>query len=387
MGRKLSERIIKLYRSWQNLASLDSLESAYWVLVDDLCDLPESSVTEFMTRSDVEREIRDILKILSSEKDSYSTYTVAKLSQSLLHLNSEHGKKPTQTDITSRGIPWLIPSLDELEKLRSDTKNLRSQAESHLQDRGVNASDYFTKSLDPVSAGEFLHNDGKYWLQKAESLWGIRAAGIPFDVEVSPLEASFQNLLVTKAGDLNLLLNAKAGPVFTKAHLRFLALHEVVGHVLHFNHMKENQKLQQEAPHLLCIGIHTVDALHVEGIAQILSMALVKGYSGLYPEVECQVSWGNLFMAVRHRNICRLIEGQMTTKEAAVEHIRLMDGDTARIDAVDKMYKERIVDPFACIQGLAYYASLRTYSHYLELSVSEFSKKIDQLMFGFLTSR
>lgn len=388
MKQQLSHRIINFYRAWQQLEAPRSLEDSYWVLVDDLCRATPT-VVPFKDRAGVEQEADALVALLDAERDpsGYAAYTRAKLTQSQMHLEAKVGQRVTRDEIEARGMPWVLPSEAELEHLRSETRDLRAKADSALKARGVDAQEYFTKSLDAADAVALLQRDGEFWLAKFEEVFGVPAAKTPLKVEGMALAASFHNLVVTKSDQVTLLVNTNAGPVFTTAHLRFLALHEIVGHVLHFDKMRANADLQREAPHLACLSIHTADALHVEGIAQILSMALLREVADSYPEIDCQMAWGNLFMAVRHRNICHLVDGNITPAEAATHHLHFMGGETCRLPGLTKMYEERLVDPFACIQGLAYYASLKRYGKYLDLPRGDFASQLDRLMFDFLAAR
>ena len=54
------------------------------------------------------------------------------------------------------------------------------------------------------------------------------------------------------------------------ARLGFNVLHEVAGHVFHFNHLRRN-KFNID-PALLCLCLHTQESFYVEGVAQLLTI-------------------------------------------------------------------------------------------------------------------
>jgi hypothetical protein len=387
VAETLGQQIVGFYRGWQNLALKESAEQAWWVLVDDL--YPKSvSVPQLHSKADIEAALQQLLVEWEASSSPYKAYTKAKLNQSLMYLRqAEQKKKVSREDIIARGVPWFVPERTELESLRTTLKQQRADAENALRAKGDDPESYFGEVLDPARAAAFLKSDGDFWLTQASAVWGIPTSDVSYDVEARHLKASFQNLVVTEQGRIKLLLNSAIGGVFTRAHLRFLAIHEVLGHVLHFTRMRQKVEVCRDAPQLLCITIHTFDALHVEGVAQIMAEAMVQANVGRYPEIACQISWGNLFMAVRHRNIVRLISGEISPEVAASEHADLMDVSVNRIPALTAMYTERLTDPFACIQGLVYYASLRSCEHWLKLTPSIFGSRINDLFFGFYGSR
>lgn len=384
MDQSTTQQLVAFYRSWQTFEQRISLEAAYWVVVDDLCTT-STEVREFKSRDEIAATAKTLLAhVTKNASGPYATYTQAKLEQSLLHLSVPSGETLTRKEIEARGMPWSVPSDAELAEMKSDATRLRKRAEAALTSRGVDSKAYFTTSLAAKEAAACLQQEGVYWLRKFQEIFGVDTSKASFRVEAKALAASFHNLLVTDGDDLVLLLNTNAGPVFSTAHLRFLALHEVVGHVLHFCRLKANAVLQREAPHLLCIAIHTVDALHVEGIAQALSMALLAETDGAYPEIDAQMAAANLFMAVRHRNICGLLTGSISVAEAAAHHAAFLGGQMAHHAT---MYKARIIDPFACAQGLAYYASLKLYAPFLKLSPQDFALQLDNLLVGFFKQK
>lgn len=383
MSTDLAKRIVGFYRAWQTLAAGDSAEAGFWVLVDDLC-FHDVSTPVFKSKAEADAHLQRLIREADSLSGSYAVYTREKLAQSLLYLRQAAASRVSRSDIEARGIPWFVPTKNELQGLREETRRLRMVAEVGLRSRGEDPQKYFGDVLSPTDAATFLQQDGDFWLAQAANVWGISTADIAYQVVARNLNASFQNLVITEGDRIKLILNSSINGVFTQAHLRFLAIHEILGHVLHFTRMRQNTELQRQAPHLLCIAIHTMDAMHVEGVAQILSEAMIKALPGQFPEVACQVSWGNLFMAVRHRNICRLIANEVSCAEAAAEHVELIDAPPSRVSALTEMYEDRLTDPFACIQGLAYYASLQTYKHWLQLEASAFAARIDKLFFGYL---
>ncbi len=377
-----STRMVACYRDWKELLVKRGLEEkAYWVLVDDLCTV-ETHTSSFNNSDEVLSELSDLLDICHSQASSlghHYAYTEAKLRQSITYLTQTEIKKVTRADTEARGVKWISVTDAHLDVMHSSYLEQREAAEVFLRKKGEDPLRYYNEWMPGNEAAAFIKKSGDEWVVRFQEAFSF-IPSVQYDCIALDLEMPFQNLVVYKPGKFSLLMNTRTETAFTRAHLTFLSLHEICGHIVHFTHILQSSSLQKEAPQLLPIAIHTQDSFVVEGIAQLLSMIVYAQYASDFPQVGAQIQVSNLYVALRHANISDLIENKITPAAAATRHAKYLGGT---VDALEKFYAEKMNDTFSCIQALNYYSSIKLLSPYLKLNRPEMQKSLAHLMSNF----
>lgn len=377
MNRSLSAQITAFYRGWHAWESQHSAERAKFVVIDDLA-AARIAPQRFRNRTDVVATCRRVLNAAehSSTLESYQDYTVAKLSHSLAFLTDAPGRRLAAGDMARRGTPWVPVTDAELADLHATYDQLRRAA---IAEAAVDGDRYFDEPLEPDGVGTSIAGYAQTWLPRLYQRysWLQRFA---FSHQSVSSAAGWRNMVTHDPPGFVLLVNTARHHTYTRALAETFALHEICGHMVHLAQLAANSRLQTDAPHLLCIAIHTQDSYLTEGIAQLLAAHLVATSDGHWSAVAAAFQHFVLHFAVRHRHIMDLVEDAISLDAAATRHRDFLGGEVAAHRAG---YERLLQDPFFCCQVLNYHGAFMALRPLLALSPTSFDVALRNLLTGF----
>lgn len=320
-------QIAEFYLSWTESVRRSDANRATEIVIDNLSDL--RSVSQNLS----ELQVEEFLSQSPSEPR-----TKLKLQQSLAYLRAR-GEKPSVQNLSDTGAVFVDVTDNDLELLRSKA------------------------SLEPVEYEEtdlnaFIRKVGQQGIQ-ALSEWTDRAVNVEWRLEL-PNEISTFDAMV-KTDSEGRLVCAIPADSEVGAGLATTVLHEVAGHAVHFNHLRRNQDLKRNFPHLLCLSLHTHESFFLEGVAQFLVLLALERGQGIEHAAELKArtyAW-TLTMALAHRNLSQVVRGKISLEEAVEFHLK--HDNTGRVTApmIRRRYSDSLSDLFACKTTLNYYSSFK----------------------------
>ncbi len=203
-----------------------------------------------------------------------------------------------------------------------------------------------------------------------------------YKIEECENNSSFRAMVINNNNNFVLLLNRTNYRYFTEGIIENLAIHEVCGHMVHLSQLSNNKNLMLKFPHLFQISIHTQDSYLTEFIAQLIAHYLQKNFSNENDLIFPAFTYFNLQFAVRHYNVTRLIEEEITLSEAVEFHTRYLI-ESPKIIA--NMYKNIVKNTFFSAQVLNYSSSIDSIRNIMVLNQTKQYKILMKMLTNFYT--
>jgi hypothetical protein len=366
----LPEDIIATYRGWHRLVERErGWDIAKWILINDLSKSPIKP-HDFNSLTDVRRALDRLLAIAPAGK------TTERLQQSLFFLNQQPGELVTKEAVFKRGMPWRLVEDSALDRLHSQTEALRRT----LIDCGqlTQESSITRYERHPGKAGVVneIRSIGEASLLRLRERFP-QLAPVKFKSKEVASSAPWSNMVTYEDNDIWFIANQ--GPLADNCPGRLpgLGIHEIAGHVLHFSQLLQNESLRAEAPHMLCLSIHTYDNFFIEGIAEFMISIFAERILPVPTLLRMDLKRHELIAMVRHKNLTELIENKIGLDEAVERHQTYLGGDGANLR---KLYESLSKDIFFCCHFLVFFSAHQTLLPALNLPEEQFQRFLIKLL-------
>jgi hypothetical protein len=366
----LPEDIIATYRGWHRLVERErGWDIAKWVLINDLSKSAIEPRT-FNSLPEVRLALDQLLEAAPAGK------TAERLEQSLFFLNQQPGELVTQEAVSKRGMPWRLVKDSALDRLHSQIAILRQS----LIDTGqlTRESSISRYERHPGKAGVVneIRAIGEASLLRLYERFSDLAP-VEFKSKEVVSSKPWSNMVTYEDNDIWFIANQ--GPLADNSpgRLSGLGVHEIAGHALHFSQLLRNETLRTEAPHLLCLSIHTYDNFFIEGIAEFMVSVFAERLMPAPTLLLLDLKRHELIAMVRHKNLTELIESKISVDQAVERHQAYLGGDEANLR---KLYESLRNDMFFCCHFLVFYSAHQALLPALELPEAKFQRFLVKLL-------
>ncbi len=357
---EVSKNLVLAYRTWADEVKSTNSRPDSIVFMDDLSNIDRSH-----KKVDWRKTFHDALET----KDLFSEFELLKVRESLAFSESLFDA-PTKATVKACGGEFGLISESEIFRTQEEIATLEDQVDGEDIDLAA-APLEFAESL--VSCGM------SYLLEKMPWLCKISTKISPLNPE-SPFGAQ---VITDNNGEIvcELRIPKKLDATFVDT-----LIHEFLGHVLHFTQLKNNEKIQKECPHLLCLTLHTHEPFFIEGIAQILSLKMLTNdwaFKGKSKVLLTNAKFRGT-LAIVSFVLSQVLEGSVSATEAGKLHCYYSKSVADR-ERFEKVYEQTLRDLFVTKIRLNYHQSFMAMEPLLSLSDEKFFQLMPRMLNEYFT--
>jgi hypothetical protein len=354
-----SRNLVLAYRTWADEVKATINRPDSIVFMDDLSNIERDG-----KRVDWRNEFAKA----ASSKNLFSEAELLKVNQSIAF--AEYlTVAPTKATVLACGGEFGLISESEITRLKDEILILEGQIGEDID-----------LSIEPIEFAEALVTSGMRYLQeKMPWLHGITTK-ISFINPDSPFGAQ---VITDQDGNIvcELRLPEKINPKFVDT-----LIHEFLGHVLHFTQLKNNEEIQNDCPHLLCLTLHTHEPFFIEGIAQVLSLKMLKSNWDLKGKTRVLLENAKFrkTLAIVSFVLSKILDGSVPKSEAGKLHCSY-SGEESELEKFEKVYDQTLRDLFVTKIRLNYHQSIMALEPLLKLNDDKFYYSMNRLLNDYYT--
>ncbi len=354
-----SIEILNAYRTWAAHEESLKTDAGLIVYMDDLTLVPRSLPSNFSWRN--------VILDLGLQYDAPKNVELRKVSESRNFLLSRD-KAPSRSLITECG-GFLIPE-DKIEAGISSLSEEIDEIERSIED------DFPQIECDAITYTKDLAKSG---FRYTKELWPTVKE---FDLLIEPMPSHnlFLAQVITDLQGRIVCRIREDSPI--NARLAYTAVHEVLGHVLHFTQLRDNKTLSQEKPHLLALSLHTHEAFFIEGVTQLFTYYLLTKSAWAFPgsrhaALSCVKHMKML--GIMYRVTLEILDGKTSLNRASSRHLDF-EKQPQNVQFLQERYEATMQDLFSAKVMLNFFASFCEAMPLARLDVESFFKVLPEFM-------
>lgn len=383
---QFKNEIVECYRGWYNLElKVNGLSSASFVMIIDLADSNIGVGKNYSDLNQVRKALEHLLiaydKLSLSHPQLLCISLKERMLQSLNYIEQNKNFKSVlevggislsalKIHLASRGIKYREINRIDLDQQRTRLIETCNQ----LEDK------YGTNALDEYQKKVFNHDEiANYFNTKVNKWYDILKRYLPKlnfpDYKIVLINSTDPYRAMVTFNENTFKINLNTNSFFTQQTLDYLVLHEFCGHIIHFDHIKNNIELSESFPFSQLILSHTQDIAYYEGIAQLIPYLLTEFFNSDICYEKLAIQFTDLQWATRYYCLIKLYEGSSLNDISNI-HLEYLDES---YENIKKYYTAVLNHPFFSIQTLSYYQS---YSHYKTIfsSIKTTKEELERLL-------